>query len=84
MKNWYGNLSELGKCYTVAAIDRSDALYKDGFQGKWGNVMRRHYTITNCLRRPFYQEILKLIRPYVENDLKLGDKKGVNESSSLD
>jgi len=50
VQNWYGNLSELGKCYTVSALGSSgDRPYKEEFL-----QVRRHYTITNCLRREFY------------------------------
>lgn len=53
IQNWYGNLSELGKCYTIAAFGvDGHTPYKTKTFG--GNIMRRHYTITNCLRRPFY------------------------------
>lgn len=62
VQNWYGNLSELGKCYTISAHGQNGHTpYKTG---ALGNIMKRHYTITNCLRRPFYSELLKVIAPY--------------------
>ena len=63
VQNWYNDLSELGKCFTVSAVgNEGDQPLKNGFMG---NVVRRHYTITNCLRKAFYRELIAVLGPYI-------------------
>ena len=74
VQNWYSNLSELGKSYTICALGEDGEIpLKNGIMG---SIKRRQYTITNCMRQDFYNEILKVLAP----SNSIGKSKGYIDS----
>ena len=63
MSNYYKDLNILGKHYTIVHSG-----HKGVSPSKYdGVVLRRHYTITNCLRRDFYEEMICDVRAHMSD-----------------
>ena len=63
LSNYYKDLSVLGKHYTIVHGGP-----KGVTPSKYESVvLRRHYTITNCLRREFYDEIIRCLHKALDN-----------------
>lgn len=56
VQNYYSDLSTLGKHYHVASLGANLQPVTSH-----GRVLRRHYTIANCMRREFYHQLLTLL-----------------------
>jgi len=56
VQNYYSDLGTLGKHYHVVSlgVDQKPVT-------SHGRVLRRHYTIANCMRREFYHKLLTLL-----------------------
>jgi hypothetical protein len=52
VRDWYWDISMFGKHYLVWN-------YNDNTPSKWA---KRHYTISNCLREEFYEQMMKAVR----------------------
>jgi hypothetical protein len=46
----------MGKHYHISALDKKMNHYREGMR-----VVRRHYTISNAMRKVMYDELLKAI-----------------------
>jgi len=55
LQNYYSDIRTLGKHYTVSAINNGNPVKVSG------RVLRRHYTITNCMVSAFYKELIRLL-----------------------
>jgi len=64
LKNYYSDIKMLGKHFTVESYMEAGAT---PFKIPEGMVLRRHYTIANCMRKPFYNEIVRCLK--FENSL---------------
>ena len=56
VQNYYADLSTLGKHYHVVSLGPDQKPVTSH-----GRVLRRHYTIANCMRREFYHKLLTLL-----------------------
>ena len=56
LKKYYQDISYLGKHYTFAPL-----LNGKNIRENKNRVLRRHYTIANCMQREFYQELIKAV-----------------------
>ena len=57
LQNYYRDMSMLGKHYTVVSMGiRGKDPFKHGQR-----LVRRHYTIANCMRKKFYDELLRCL-----------------------
>ena len=56
VQNFYDDLAIMGKHYHIGALDEKMNHYREGWR-----VVRRHYTISNAMRKVFYDELIKAI-----------------------
>lgn len=56
VQNYYTDLSTLGKHYHVVSLGPDQTPVTSH-----GRILRRHYTIANCMRREFYHKLLTLL-----------------------
>lgn len=56
MCNFYDDLSIMGKHYHIISLQQNNTPYREKLR-----VVRRHYTISNAMRKKTYEELLKAI-----------------------
>lgn len=54
--NFYDDLSIMGKHYHIVSLQQNNTPYREKLR-----VVRRHYTISNAMRKKTYEELLKAI-----------------------
>ena len=62
VQNYYSDLGTLGKHYHVVALDQNGKPITRRFR-----VVRRHYTIANCMRKEFYEALVNAVRSWEED-----------------
>lgn len=62
VQNFYDDLAIMGKHYHIGALDNKMNHYREGWR-----VVRRHYTISNAMRKVMYDELIKAIENFNGN-----------------
>ena len=57
LKTYYSDLNMLGKHYTIEMLDKDHYVARDSNH----KVEKRQYTIANCLKKDFYEKLVKVI-----------------------
>lgn len=71
LQNYYRDMTMLGKHYTVVSLGfRGQEPFKHGQR-----MVRRHYTISNCMRKVFYDELLRCL----DSRLEIGSSSAQGE-----
>ena len=58
IKNYYSDISTLGKHFTVVSYGGEGTIA----QQVRGRTLRRHFTIANCMRGKFYNELIRILK----------------------
>ena len=76
VQNFYDDLAIMGKHYHIVALNNKLQPYREGLR-----VIRRHYTISNAMRKVLYDELLKAIDNFNGNlEQSEADKYVFNEA----
>ena len=62
VQNYFSDLGTLGKHYHVVALDQNGKPITRRFR-----VVRRHYTIANCMRKEFYEALVNAVLSWKED-----------------
>ena len=68
VKTYYPDISTIGKHYTFVSLGQDG---KTPVREHKFRVLRRHYTIANCMRKDFYESLCKAIKSKSKDDFDM-------------
>jgi len=77
LKNYYSDYATMGQCYTFVSLgSEGEQPIKIG-----DRTLRRHYTVANAMRLPFYNELVKNLKIVANSE---SSRQSIQESQPID